>query len=188
VITGELIAAAVVLSGIVFMASAQLARRRALGRRGANVSISGGVANLAPYFFWVPYIVAVTRPGPELGLADAARALGLVLAVGGVAFSLWAIATLGRHYDLVIEIHADHQLVRAGPYAFARHPVYTGLIVHFLGACLATGNLMLLAGTLFVTIPAFLLRIRDEERLLRERFGAEYDRYAKDVGMLAPFL
>lgn len=186
--TGELVAAVIVLSGATFIVLAQLARRRALGRRGANVTISGGVANIASYFFWVPYVVAIVRPGPELAVSDAVRVLGLALVAAGVAFSLWSVATLGRHYDLVIEIHADHQLVRSGPYAVARHPVYTGLIAHFLGACLATGNLILLAGTLFVTIPAFLLRVRAEERLLRERFGAEYDRYAKEVGMLAPFL
>ena len=187
-ISGELIAAVVVLSGATFIVSAQVARARAVARRGPTVRVSGGVAQAAPYLFWVPYVVAVLRPGPEVPLPDGARALGLALCVAGVALSLWAIATLGRHYDLVLEIHADHQLVRDGPFAWARHPVYTGLIVHFAGACLATGNLILLAGTLFGTIPAFVVRARAEEALLRERFGAEYDRYAKEVRMLAPFL
>jgi protein-S-isoprenylcysteine O-methyltransferase Ste14 len=182
------IAAVTVLAGMTFFVFAQLARWRALTRRGANVRTSGGLAQLIAYFLWVPYVVVIVRPGPELAIPDPLRALGLGLVVGGVAFSLWAVATLGRHYDLVIEIHSDHQLVRGGPYRWARHPVYTGLIVHFLGACLATGNLLLVAGTLLVTIPAFLLRARTEEALLRERFGAEYDRYAKQVGMLAPFL
>lgn len=186
--TGELIALVVVAAGATFIAFAQIARARALSRRGASLRMSGGAAHLLPYLFWVPYAVVALRPGPELGVPDGLRALGLALAVAGVVFSLWAIATLGRHYDLVLEIHADHQLVREGPFAIARHPVYTGLIVHFLGACLATGNVVLIAGTLLGTIPAFMLRIRAEERLLRERFGAEYDRYARDVGMLAPFL
>jgi protein-S-isoprenylcysteine O-methyltransferase Ste14 len=186
--SGEVVAAVIVLAGATFITVAQVARARAVTRRGASVRTSGGVAHLAPYFFWVPYAVAVLRPGPELALPDGVRATGLVLVVAGVSLSLWAIAALGRHYDLVLEIHADHELVRAGPFAWTRHPVYTGLIVHFLGACVATGNLLLIAGTLLGTIPAFVVRARAEERLLRERFGAEYDAYAKTVGMLVPFL
>lgn len=187
-ISGEVIAAVIVLAGATFFGFAQLARARAVTRRGASVRVSGGVAHVAPYFFWAPYLVAVVRPGPELAVPDALRVIGLSLVIAGVALSLWAIVTLGRHYDLVLEIHSDHELVRTGPFAWARHPVYTGLIVHFLGACLATGNLILVAGTLLGTIPAFVIRARAEERLLRERFGAEYDAYAKKVGMLVPFL
>jgi protein-S-isoprenylcysteine O-methyltransferase Ste14 len=96
--------------------------------------------------------------------------------------------TLGRHYDLVLEVHAGHELVRTGPFAWVRHPVYTGLAIHFIGACLATGNVLLILGTLLVTFPAFYARARAEERLLREQFGGEYDRYAKEVGMLVPLL
>ncbi len=97
-----------------------------------------------------------------------------------------SIVTLGRHYDLVLEVHQDHELVRRGPYALVRHPVYTGLALHFAGACLATGNLLLVAGTLLVSYPAFYLRASAEERLLRDRFGAEYEKYAREVPMLVP--
>ena len=78
--------------------------------------------------------------------------------------------------------------MRTGPYRFVRHPVYTGLGLHFAGACLATGNLLLIAGTLLVTYPALYLRAVTEERLLRERFGAAYAEYVRKVGMLVPLL
>jgi protein-S-isoprenylcysteine O-methyltransferase Ste14 len=170
------------------MVSAQLARRRALARRGATLQIAGGLTTLVPYFFWVPYVVIALRPGPELDVPEPLRWLGVALSVLGIAFSLWSIVTLGRHYDLVLEMHQDHELVRRGPYALVRHPVYTGLGLHFAGACLATGNLVLIAGTLLVTYPAFFARARAEERLLRERFGAEYEAYARGVRMLVPRL
>jgi protein-S-isoprenylcysteine O-methyltransferase Ste14 len=104
----------------------------------------------------------------------------------GIAISLWSIVTLGRHYDLVLEVHAGHELVRAGPFAWVRHPVYTGLALHFLGACLATGNVFLLGGTLLITLPAFYARARAEEKLLRGQFGADYEHYAREVPMLVP--
>jgi protein-S-isoprenylcysteine O-methyltransferase Ste14 len=168
--------------------TAELAQRRAVGRRGMTLRTAGGLAVIAPYFFWAPYVVIALRPGPEIGVPEGLVWLGLALCVLGIAFSLWSIATLGRHYDLVLEVHQDHELVRRGPYALVRHPVYTGLAVHFAGACIATGNVLLIAGTLLMSYPAFYVRARTEERLLRERFGADYEAYAREVPMLVPRL
>ncbi|MDQ2950776.1 MAG: isoprenylcysteine carboxylmethyltransferase family protein [Chloroflexota bacterium] len=183
-----LISLLVIASGVVFIVFAQLARRRAVAERGGSLRTSTGLPQLVPYFFWVPYAVVALRPGPQLAIPEPLRAGGAELSIAGVALSLWAIVTLGRHYDLVLEIHAGHQLVRRGPFAWVRHPVYTGLGLHFIGACLATGNVLLIVGTLLVTFPALYLRARAEEVLLRRQFGANYERYAKEVGMLVPLL
>ena len=177
------------VAGIVtFMVVAQLSRIRGLARRGETVARSRGLAHYVAYFFIVPYLAIAARPGPELDLPEPLRWVGLALVVLGISFALWAIATLGRHYDLELEIHRDHELVRSGPYRFVRHPIYTGLGLHFVGACLATGNLVLIAGTILVTFPALYLRAKTEERLLREQFGHAYDAYASEVGMLVPLL
>ena len=179
----------VAIAGIVtFMVVAQLSRIRGLTRRGETLVRSRGLAHYVAYFFFVPYVVIAVRPGPELDVPEPLRWVGLAVVVLGIAFALWAIATLGRHYDVELEIHRDHELVRKGPYRFVRHPLYTGLGLHFAGACLATGNLLLIAGTLVVTYPALYLRAKTEERLLRERFGPAYDEYAREVGMLVPLL
>jgi protein-S-isoprenylcysteine O-methyltransferase Ste14 len=180
------VALVVIAGGVVFMAFAQLARRRAVAQRGESLRTAGGLPQLVPYFFWVPYAVVGLGLGPKVSTGDVVRLGGAALSVVGIAFALWSIVTLGRHYDLVLEIHAGHQLIRRGPFALVRHPVYTGLAVHFIGACLATGNLLLIAGTLLVTLPAFYARARSEERLLREQFGVEYGRYADEVPMLLP--
>ena len=186
---GSTLVSAVSVAAIVtFMAVAQLSRARGLARRGETLARSRGPAHYVAYFFFIPYLVIASRPGPELDVPEPLRWIGIALVVVGVAFAIWAIVTLGRHYDLELEIHNDHELVRAGPYRFVRHPIYTGLGLHFVGACLATGNVLLIAGTLFITFPALYLRARTEERLLRERFGAAYDAYAGEVGMLVPLL
>jgi protein-S-isoprenylcysteine O-methyltransferase Ste14 len=183
-VNSSLVILASIASIATFAVVAQLSRARGLARRGETVARSGGLAHYVAYFFFVPYVVIAARPGPEIEIPEPLRWIGLAFIVAGVAFSLWAIATLGRHYDLELEIHRDHELVRTGPYRFVRHPVYTGLGLHFAGACLATGNLLLIAGTLLVTYPALYLRARTEERLLRQRFGAAYDEYARRVRML----
>ena len=187
-ISDGLIAFVLIAGGVVFIVFAQLARRRAVAERGGSLRTSTGLPQLVPYFFWVPYAVVGLRIGPNIEVGEPLRLGGAAVSVLGVALSLWAIVTLGRHYDLVLEVHAGHQLVRRGPFAWVRHPVYTGLGLHFIGACLATGSVLLMFGTLLLTFPAFYARARAEERLLREQFGAEYDRYAKEVGMLVPLL
>ena len=186
--SSTLITVVAVASIVTFMVVAQVSRARGLRRRGETVARSGGLAYYLAYLFFVPYLVIGARPGPELDIPEPLRWLGVLLIVAGIAFSIWAIATLGRHYDIELEIHRDHELVRRGPYGLVRHPVYTGLGLHFLGACLATGNALVIAGTLLVTLPALCLRAATEERLLRERFGAAYDDYARRVGMLVPLL
>jgi protein-S-isoprenylcysteine O-methyltransferase Ste14 len=188
VISDAVISVIVIAGGVLFISFAQLARRRAVAQRGGSLRTSTGLPQLVPYFFWVPYVVVALGAGPKITLDDPVRLGGAALSVLGIALSIWSIVTLGRHYDLVLEVHAGHQLVRSGPFAWVRHPVYTGLAVHFLGACLATGNVLLLAGTLLVTLPAFYARARAEEKLLHEQFGSDYADYMDEVPMLVPGL
>jgi len=171
-----------------FMLVAQFARARGRRLRGPSVQRAVGIAQWSPYFFWVPYAVIWLRPGPSLELLEPITWLGLALGVGGVASALWAIVAIGRHYDLELEVHADHEVVRTGPYRLVRHPIYTGLLIHLIGACLATGNLLLAAGTFLVVLPIFYLRARIEEELLRKQLGPAYDAYAREVGMVIPFV
>ena len=161
-------------------------RARARRERPPTVAETGGLARTSPYFIWVPYAVIALRPGPEIDVPGALRWAGLALIVAGVLFMIWSAATLGRHFDVEIQVHGAHEVVRRGPYAVVRHPIYTGMAVHFLGACLATGNLVLLAGTLLVSFPALYQRATAEERLLRDRLGDAYERYVREVPMLVP--
>ncbi len=139
-----------------------------------------------PYFVWVPYVVIALHPGPELPLPAVVRWSGLGLVVGGVGIAMWAALTLGAHFDHEVEVHEGHEVVRRGPYAVVRHPVYSGLALHHLGAFVATGNLLFLTGTLLVSFPAFYVRAKEEERLLRAQLGHSYDDYSRDVAMLVP--
>jgi protein-S-isoprenylcysteine O-methyltransferase Ste14 len=184
-VSGELIAWTAALSFFVYSALAiRLVARVSPGRR--RIRRGGAVAQLLPAFVWVPYVVIALRPGPEFPFPDAVRWTGLALIVGGIGFSIWAARTLGRHFDMEVEVHEGHEVVDRGPFAIVRHPVYLGLAVHFIGACLATGNWLLIAGTLVGTFPALYVRAAAEERLLRESLGPAYGAYARRVPMLVP--
>ena len=149
---------------------------------------ASGFSQYSPYFIWVPYLVLGLRPGPEIDLPGPVRALGVALIVAGPLVMIWSARALGRHFDVEVQVHRGHEVVRTGPYRHVRHPIYAGIALHFIGACLATGNVVLTLGTLLVGIPALYLRAAAEERLLRAQLGDAYDRYARDVGMLVPRL
>lgn len=178
--------AVAVASMLVYGAAAYALRARARRARPPVVAEAAGVARLSPYFLWVPYVVIALRPGPEIEVADGFRWLGLALVVAGPAFMIWSAVTLGRHFDVEVQVHGAHEVVRRGPYRVVRHPIYSGMALHFLGACVATGNAVLLLGTIFVTFPALYQRASAEEGLLRAQLGDAYDRYASEVPMLVP--
>ena len=171
-----------------YLVLALAVRRRSLRARGPSLAREGGFAATLPYFLPIPYVVMALQPGPALDVPESFRWIGLALVVAGIGFSMWAALTLGDHFDMEVEVHTGHEVVRRGPYAIVRHPVYSGLAVHLLGACLATGNLLLLAGTVFLALPALYVRASIEELLLRRSLGTAYEAYAREVGMLVPFV
>ncbi len=170
-----------------YLALASAIRRKALDRGRQSISRASGLARWLPFLIFVPYLVIGMRQGLELDVPTWLRWIGLLLVVAGPAFSYWSAYTLGRHFDLEVEVHEGHEIIDRGPYRIVRHPVYLGIAIHFIGACLATGNLLLIAGTVVVTFPALYLRAATEERLLRATLGPVYDAYARRVPMLIPF-
>jgi protein-S-isoprenylcysteine O-methyltransferase Ste14 len=173
-------------SMLAYLSLASGIRRRALDRGRTSVARAGGLARWLPFFIFVPYLVIGVRMGPEVDVPTAVRWIGLALVVAGPAFSFWSASTLGRHFDLDVEVHGGHEIIDTGPYRIVRHPVYLGIAVHFVGGCLATGNGLLIAGTVLATFPALYLRAAAEERLLRASLGPAYDAYARRVPMLVP--
>jgi protein-S-isoprenylcysteine O-methyltransferase Ste14 len=86
-----------------------------------------------------------------------------------------------------VQLKRDHELIVKGPYALVRHPIYTGLLLAFVGSALAVGEWR---GGLAVAIVAvsFWRKLRREEAFMRQQFGETYARYAASVPALIPFL
>ena len=119
--------------------------------------------------------------GPVLEIA------GVALVVAGVALAIWARRVLGVNWSAAVTVKAGHRLIRSGPYAVVRNPIYTGDIVIVLGMALASGEVRGLLG-LALMVAAVWHKGRSEERLLRAEFGDEYAAYQRDVGFLMPLV
>ncbi len=117
-------------------------------------------------------------------------ALGVVcdcVVLAGAAFTVWARITLGRNWSSEVTFKQDHELIESGPYALARHPIYTGLIVMALASAIDYGRALGLA--LFVGLCGGLWwKARQEERIMSRHFPDAYARYRARVHAIIPFL
>lgn len=111
-----------------------------------------------------------------------------VTAIASVVLVLAAVKTLGKEWSITARVVTGHKLATEGPYHLVRHPIYTGM----LGMLLASGIAMSYWPALLIAVVVFfigtLIRIRSEERLLSETFGAEFEVYKQRVAALLPGL
>lgn len=113
---------------------------------------------------------------------------GLVLIVCGLVVRWVAILTLKSQFTVDVAITEHHRLVTRGIYRYLRHPSYSGSLLSFLGLGLACVNYISILVIFTPICGAFLHRIRIEERVLADNFGAEYRNYCSSTKRLIPFV
>jgi protein-S-isoprenylcysteine O-methyltransferase Ste14 len=112
---------------------------------------------------------------------------GAVLVAAGLAFTVWARLVLAGNWSGTVTLKQSHELVRQGPYALARHPIYTGLLTSLLGTAVAIDAWRAVAAFAIVLL-SFLRKMRTEEAFMRAAFGNAYDEYARATPALLPWL
>jgi protein-S-isoprenylcysteine O-methyltransferase Ste14 len=127
------------------------------------------------------------RGAGTFGEGNAIRTLGLVLFVVGFAAMNWAEATLGKQFSVQVTIQDGHMLVTEGLYRYVRHPRYLGIIVYSVGLSVVFRSWLTLV-LVAVLIGVLLWRIHDEEALMRQEFGVEWQSYASRSWRLVPFV
>jgi protein-S-isoprenylcysteine O-methyltransferase Ste14 len=113
--------------------------------------------------------------------------LGAALTVAGLLFAVWAREHLGRNWSRSVTIKQGHELITTGPYAMVRHPIYTGVLIGFLGMAIAISQVR---GFLVLVLIFFVLwlKLRMEEAWMRTQFGETYATYARQTAALVPYL
>jgi protein-S-isoprenylcysteine O-methyltransferase Ste14 len=53
---------------------------------------------------------------------------------------VWARRHLGRNWSASVVVKEGHALVRTGPYQYVRHPIYSGILLAFLGIVVTIGE------------------------------------------------
>ena len=149
-------------------------------------------AGISPW--WSPKVVlqlaaivwagwsAVAAPAPAPSLGPAWLAGAALLLVGG-ACELWHYALLKRASPRVGDTAV--LLTRGGLYGVVRHPMYLGDAIMVLGALgMARDSVALALALAFAAVLAPL--VRDEDALLRKRFGEDFEAWAARTRRLLP--
>jgi len=116
----------------------------------------------------------------------AGTAVVLLLMGGAIALFEASSRELGRNWSLVARMRSDHELIRTGPYARVRHPIYLGMLLFLLALAVALGHW----AQLIIAVPVFFIgtaiRTRLEDRLLEQQFGEKFRDYRSSTPALIP--
>jgi protein-S-isoprenylcysteine O-methyltransferase Ste14 len=111
--------------------------------------------------------------------------IGLLLTALGIGICIWARLSLGANWSGIVTLKQDHELVRKGLYRWIRHPIYTGILVGFIGTAMIKDHARAWVG-FAVLLLSFYFKARREENFLRQEFGEGFDEHLKHTGMFLP--
>jgi len=110
---------------------------------------------------------------------------GVAITTVGVAIAIWARYCIGEYWSARVTLKEGHRLIRAGPYGFVRHPIYTGILMGAVGSALTQGERREIVAVALV-LAAYWRKALREESMLTQEFGDEYAEYRKGTGFLLP--
>jgi protein-S-isoprenylcysteine O-methyltransferase Ste14 len=102
-----------------------------------------------------------------------------------VAFAIWARRHIGRNWSGQVTIRKEHELIRTGPYARIRHPIYTGILLALAGTALAIGEYRAILAFAVIAI-GFIVKAKREESFLAMQFGPAFDEHRQQTGFFLP--
>jgi protein-S-isoprenylcysteine O-methyltransferase Ste14 len=124
--------------------------------------------------------VAVLLASPVVAL------IGTLLCAAGIAFAMWARMVIGRNWGTPMTLKQGHELVTTGPYAYVRHPIYSGVLLAMFGSVLVMSLLWIVV--LLLNGLQFIYAARREEQLMLKTFPDEYAHYMQRTKMIIPFV
>jgi len=137
--------------------------------------------------FWTALLTRSTASGPAPAWSFA---IGGPLMLAGVAIRGAAVLTLGRAFTTEVRIDPSEggPLVEHGVYRWVRHPSEAGNLAFALGASLGLNSPAALLVVAAGVLPLTLWRLRREERCLADAHGPRFQRYARRVKRLIPWV
>jgi protein-S-isoprenylcysteine O-methyltransferase Ste14 len=78
--------------------------------------------------------------------------VAVVLIVVGLGITVWARRHSGPFWSGRVTLKRDHQLIQSGPYAWVRHPIYSGLLLAMLATALFVGEWRAALGALLILV------------------------------------
>ena len=114
------------------------------------------------------------------------RIVSLAMVLAGTLPTYW-VMDVNRYAARTVQIEAGQRVVSTGPYRWVRHPMYSGIVVMMLFAPLALGSYIALP-FFALTIPVMVVRLLNEEKVLREQLTGYVEYCGRTVYRLVPYV
>ncbi len=112
--------------------------------------------------------------------------LGVLLCAAGIGIAIWARYYLGSNWGMPMSQREKPELIQSGPYAYIRHPIYSGLLLAMLGSTVTIGLFWLIP--LAIMLFYFIYSVKIEEKHMRQKFPKEYVDYMNKTKALIPYI
>lgn len=107
--------------------------------------------------------------------------LGIVAVASGIVIILACASLFRQKQTTIVPFQESSYLLQEGLFNYSRNPIYLGMIITLIGVWIILGSL-----TPVFIIPTFTwliqeMFIKEEEKMLEEKFGASYQEYQANV-------
>lgn len=141
----------------------------------------------APTLVLLVYLGVLEPLALGVAATQALQLVGVVLAILSTLLVAWTWRTHRIRLSLWhMENDAPQSLVTSGPYAWMRHPFYTSFLLGTLGAACHAPHLGLVATFVYAFVVLDRTAAREERRLAKSQFGAEYTEYMRATPRFFP--
>ena len=134
------------------------------------------------YGIYAYYAAPESLAWMRVGLPEVVRWLGLGTSLVACGYLIWVFKTIGTAGSKHLTTFDDMHLVTSGPYAWIRHPMYTGMLLQGVTWLVMTDHWGVGAGFLLLIGFVVAFRVGHEEEVLLEHFGDDYRQYMLTTG------
>ena len=146
--------------------------------------VLNGIGMLIP----IVYVFSTVLDFADYALPDWLAWAGTVLFALAICLLWRSHKDLGRNWTVTVAMRYEHELVTSGVYTFIRHPMYSAHLIWAIAQIMILHNWIAGYSFLIVQVPFYLIRIKNEEAMMIEQFGAAYEAYMERTDRIIPKL
>lgn len=147
-----------------------------------------GLVFLGMFVLPIIYVFTPWFNFANYSLPDWAKLLGILI----FAIALWLFwrshHDLGKNWSPTLQVREDHTLITHGVYQTIRHPMYTAIWLWSIAQALLLTNWIAGLSGIITFGALYLIRVSNEEKMMLEQFGDQYQAYTQKTKRLFPYL
>ncbi len=115
------------------------------------------------------------------------RIVGIALLCLALSLHLWSLyVARSARLGIAFSNSTPNQIIRSGPFAIVRHPIYLSYLMAWSGGALCINALWPWVFVIMLLVQYVMAIQREEQWLLSSEMSAEYRQYQRTVGALFP--